>query len=65
VSYGRKYVTKRDSVIAAIPIGYGDGYPRHLSNKGEVLIRGQRARVAGMVCMDITMLDVTHIEGIN
>lgn len=65
VSYGRKYVAKRDSVIAAIPIGYGDGYPRHLSNKGEVLIRGRRARVAGMVCMDITMLDVTHIEGIN
>lgn len=62
VSYGRKFITKKDSIIAAIPIGYGDGYPRALSNKGEVLVRGQRARVAGVVCMDITMLDVTHIK---
>ncbi|MBI5327555.1 MAG: alanine racemase [Deltaproteobacteria bacterium] len=65
VSYGRKYITKKDSVIAAIPIGYGDGYPRHLSNNGQVLIRGQRARVAGMVCMDITMVDVTHIKDVS
>ena len=65
VSYGRKYITKKDSVIAAIPIGYGDGYPRSLSNKGEVLIRGQRAKVAGAICMDITMLDVTHIKGVE
>jgi alanine racemase len=65
VSYGRKYVTKRDSIIATIPIGYGDGYPRSLSNKGAVLIRGQRAKVAGTICMDITMLDVTHIKGVK
>ncbi len=65
VSYGRKFITKRDSIIAAIPIGYGDGYPRSLSNKGEVLIRGRRARVAGVVCMDITMLDVTHIKDVS
>ncbi len=65
VSYGRKYITKKDSIIAAIPIGYGDGYPRSLSNKGEVLIRGQRAKVAGAICMDITMLDVTHIKGVE
>ena len=65
ISYGRKYVTKKEGVIAAIPIGYADGYPRHLSNKGEVLIRGQRAVVAGVVCMDITMLDVTDIKGVN
>ncbi|MBI3397835.1 MAG: alanine racemase [Deltaproteobacteria bacterium] len=65
VSYGRKYITKKEGIIAAIPIGYGDGYPRHLSNKGEVLIRGQRARVAGTICMDITMLDVTHIKGVS
>ncbi|MBI5875915.1 MAG: alanine racemase, partial [Deltaproteobacteria bacterium] len=49
----------------AIPIGYGDGYSRALSNKGEVLIRGQRAKVAGVVCMDITMLDVTHIKDVS
>lgn len=65
VSYGRKYITKKDSIIAAIPIGYGDGYPRSLSNKGEVLIKGQRAKVAGAICMDITMLDVTHIKGVE
>lgn len=65
VSYGRKYITKKDSVIAAIPIGYGDGYPRSLSIKGEVLVRGQRAKVAGAICMDITMLDVTHIKGVE
>ena len=65
VSYGRKYITKKDSIVAAIPIGYGDGYPRSLSNKGEVLIRGQRAKVAGAICMDITMLDVTHIKGVE
>lgn len=65
VSYGRKYITKRDSIIATIPIGYADGYPRSLSNKGEVLIRGQRAKVAGTICMDITMLDVTHIKGVK
>lgn len=65
VSYGRKYITKRDSIIATIPIGYADGYPRSLSNKGEVLIRGQRANVAGTICMDITMLDVTHIKGVK
>ncbi|MBI3754547.1 MAG: alanine racemase [Deltaproteobacteria bacterium] len=65
VSYGRKFITKRDSIIAAIPIGYGDGYSRALSNKGEVLIRGQRARIAGVVCMDITMLDVTHIKDVS
>lgn len=65
ISYGRKFITKRDSIIAAIPIGYGDGYPRALSNKGEVLIRGRRARVAGVICMDITMLDVTHIKDVS
>lgn len=65
VSYGRKFVAKKESAIAAIPIGYADGFPRHLSNKGEALIRGQRARVAGVVCMDMTMLDVTHIRGVT
>ncbi|HBO84209.1 MAG TPA: alanine racemase [Deltaproteobacteria bacterium] len=65
VSYGRKYVAKKRSIIAAIPIGYGDGYPRSLSGKGEVLVRGKRVRVAGTICMDITMLDVTHIKGVS
>jgi alanine racemase len=63
VSYGRRYVTKRKSIIAAIPIGYGDGYPYHLFGKGEVLVRGQRAKVIGTICMDITMIDVTNVRG--
>ncbi|MBI5682243.1 MAG: alanine racemase [Deltaproteobacteria bacterium] len=65
VSYGRTFIAERESAIAVIPIGYGDGYPRHLSNKGEMLVRGTRARVAGVVCMDLTMLDVTDINDVQ
>ena len=63
VSYGRRYVTERESVIATIPVGYGDGYPRSLSGSGELLVRGRRVGVTGTICMDLTMLDVTSIEG--
>lgn len=63
VSYGRTFVTARPSRIASIPIGYADGYSRALSNRGTALIRGRRAPVAGRVCMDMTMLDVTDIPG--
>ncbi|HCI73200.1 MAG TPA: alanine racemase, partial [Lachnospiraceae bacterium] len=62
VSYGGTFVTKRRSRIATIPAGYGDGYPRLLSNKGSVLIRGQRAPIVGRVCMDQFMVDVTDLE---
>lgn len=65
VSYGRSFVASRDSVIATLPIGYGDGLPRRLSGKGEVLIGGARAPIAGTVCMDLTMCDVTHIPDIR
>lgn len=65
VSYGRTFFTERDGIIAVVPIGYGDGYPRHLSNRGEMLIRGKRARVAGVVCMDLTILDVTDINDVQ
>ncbi len=61
ISYGRTFVTKRQSRIATLPVGYGDGYPRLLSNKGEVLVAGKRAPVVGRVCMDMTLIDVTHI----
>lgn len=64
VSYGRQFVADRETIIATVPIGYGDGYPRHLSNKGEMLVRGARAKVAGVVCMDLTMLDVTDIKDV-
>ncbi|RLB43947.1 MAG: alanine racemase [Deltaproteobacteria bacterium] len=65
LSYGRTYRTQRRSRIATLPVGYGDGYPRLLSNRGEVLVAGQRAPVVGRVCMDMTLIDVTHIPGVS
>ncbi|WP_417039694.1 alanine racemase [Clostridium porci] len=61
VSYGGTFVAKNTMKVATIPTGYGDGYPRGLSNKGSVLIHGQRARILGRVCMDQFMVDVTDI----
>ncbi len=65
ISYGQTFVTRRDSRIATLPVGYADGYQRLLSNRGEVLVRGQRAPVVGTVCMDLTMIDVTDIRGVR
>lgn len=65
ISYCRSYITYRDTRVATIPIGYGDGYSRLLSNRGEVLVRGQRAPVIGNVTMDQTMIDVGHIAGVQ
>jgi alanine racemase len=62
ISYGRSFITKKKSVIAALPIGYGDGYARILSNKAEVLIRGRRFKVIGRVCMDYIMADISGIK---
>jgi alanine racemase len=64
ISYGRTFITGRESLIATIPIGYADGYSRGLSNRGEAIVRGKRAPVAGRVCMDMTMLDVTDVPGV-
>ena len=64
VSYGGTYITKRRTRIATIPAGYGDGYPRSLSNKGYVLIHGKEAPILGRVCMDQFMVDVTEIEDV-
>lgn len=61
ISYERTYFTQRDSLIAVITAGYGDGYPWSLSNTGEVIISGRRAKIVGNVCMDLTMIDVTDI----
>jgi len=65
VSYARRFTAGQRTLIASVPVGYADGYPRALTNRGEALIRGQRARVAGTVCMDWIMLDVTSIEGVT
>ena len=65
VSYGCTYVTKRRTRIATIPVGYGDGYPRSLSNKGYVLIRGKKAPILGRVCMDQFMVDATDIDAVT
>jgi len=64
ISYGRTFETKRESLIATLPIGYADGYSRGLSNRGEVIVRGRRIPVVGRVCMDMTMIDVTDVSGV-
>ncbi|HJD41878.1 MAG TPA: alanine racemase [Candidatus Mediterraneibacter quadrami] len=61
ISYGGTFVSDRPMRVATIPVGYGDGYPRSLSNKGYVLIHGKRAKILGRVCMDQFMADVTDI----
>ncbi len=65
ISYGRTFVTKRESLIATIPVGYGDGFSRFLSNNGEVLVKGNRVPIIGRVCMDMCMLDVTDVGGVR
>ena len=64
VSYARRFTAESKTLIASVPVGYADGYPRALTNRGEALIRGRRAKVAGTVCMDWIMLDVTDIPSV-
>lgn len=61
ISYGGTFTAQKEMRVATIPVGYGDGYPRSLSNKGYVLIHGKKARILGRVCMDQFMVDVTDI----
>lgn len=65
ISYGGTFVSDRKMKIATIPVGYGDGYPRSLSNVGSVLIHGKYAPITGRVCMDQFMVDVTGIEDVK
>ena len=65
VSYGGTYTAENRRKIATVPVGYADGYPRQLSNKGSVIIRGKRAPIRGRVCMDQFMVDVTDIDDVS
>ncbi len=65
ISYGRKYTTPARTRIATIPVGYGDGYGRGLTNRGRVLIRGRRYPVVGVVCMDQIMVDLGPEAGVH
>ncbi len=64
VSYGMTYCTAQPTTIATVPVGYGDGYSRMLSNRGVMLAGGRRAAIVGRVCMDLTMIDVGHIPAL-
>ena len=65
IGYGRTYKTTRETQIAVLPVGYSDGYDRGLSGQGYVLIRGKQAPVRGRVCMNLMMVDVTDIAGVE
>ena len=65
VSYGHTHITSKKTLIGTVPIGYADGYPRQFSSCGSVLVRGMRAPVVGRVCMDLLMVDLGHIPGVQ
>jgi alanine racemase len=65
ISYGGTWQSSRPTTIATVPVGYGDGYSRSLSNRGQMLVHGRRAPIVGRVCMDLTMLDVGHIDNVR
>lgn len=65
ISYGGTYTTEKKTKIATITVGYGDGYPRLLSNKGYVLVKGMRCPILGRICMDQLMIDVTEVDGVK
>lgn len=65
ISYGGTWQSSRPTTIATVPVGYGDGYSRSLSNQGQMLVHGRLAPIVGRVCMDLTMLDVGHIDDVR
>lgn len=65
ISYGGTYVTEKETVVATVPVGYADGYPRSLSNIGKVMVNGKEAPIIGRVCMDQFMIDVTDIPDVK
>lgn len=65
ISYGLTYTGKAGDKIATVPVGYGDGYPRGLSNSGHILVRGQKMPIVGKICMDQLMIDVTSLPDVS
>jgi len=65
ISYGRTHMTQKETVVATLPVGYADGLNRHLSNRADMIVRGKRAPIIGRICMDHTMIDVTHVKGVK
>lgn len=65
VSYGHTHITTKKTVIAVVPVGYADGFNRHFSSNGHMLVNGERAPIVGRVCMDLTMIDVGHIPNVR
>jgi len=65
LSYNKQFITQRDSLIATLPAGYADGLSRNLSNRMQVLVRGQRAPQVGVICMDLCLIDVTGVKGVQ
>ena len=65
IGYGRGYIANKTLQIATISTGYADGYPRVLSNKGYVLIRGEECPIVGKICMDMMMVDVSEVQGVQ
>jgi alanine racemase len=65
ISYGHIFITGRETKIAVLPVGYADGFLRTLSNKAQVLIKGQRAQIIGRICMNLCMADISGIEGVK
>lgn len=65
IGYGRRFILPKDSLIAVVSAGYGDGIPYSLTNRGEVLVKGKRAKIVGSVCMDLFMIDLSEIGGVK
>jgi len=65
ISYGHTFVTAQETRIAVLPVGYADGFLRTLSNKAQVLIKGQRVRIIGRICMNLCMADISGIQGVE
>lgn len=65
IGYGRTYISDSEKIIATVNLGYGDGFPRYLSNKGKVILKGSYANIVGNICMDQFMIDITHIDNVK